>query len=140
MGNPLARILIAIGSSASIGFGIWHFFVPKDWKWYSYIDARATELIIAVRAINIFFSLALVLFGLMNLLLMIGSKSNRYSIAIVLGATCILWFIRVLMQIFSPQGSMSPALQYSMLSSFVAVFLCYALPFILVLARKNFIY
>ena len=116
MNSLPARILIAIGSSASIGFGIWHFFVPKDWKWYSYIDARATELIIAVRAINIFFSLAL-----------------------VLGATCILWFTRVLMQIISPQGSMSPALQYSMLSSFVAIFLCYALPLILVLARKNFI-
>ena len=140
MSNLLARILIAIGSIASIGFGIWHFFVPKDWKWYSYIDVRATELIIAVQAINIFFSLALVLFGLMNLLLMVGNKSNRYSIAIVLGATCILWFTRVLMQIICPQGSMSPALQYSMLSSFVAVFLCYALPLIFVLTKKNFIY
>ena len=36
-----------IGSSASIGFGIWHFFVPGAWKWYSYIDPNATELIVA---------------------------------------------------------------------------------------------
>lgn len=137
MGNPLARILIAIGSSASIGFGIWHFFVPKDWKWYSYIDARATELIIAVQAINTFFSLALVLFGLMNILLVIGNKANRYSIAIVLGVTCVLWFTRVLMQIIRPQGSMSPALQYSMLSSFIIVFLCFAVPLVLVLVKKD---
>jgi hypothetical protein len=43
-----------IGSSTSIGFGIWHFFVPKDWNWYSYIDGNATELIATVRAINAF--------------------------------------------------------------------------------------
>ncbi|HWR11249.1 MAG TPA: hypothetical protein VN445_05480 [Rectinemataceae bacterium] len=138
MSNPLARIMIMIGSSASIGFGVWHFTVPKDWKWYSYIDARATELIVAVRAINIFFSLALVLFGLMNLLLIIGNKSNRYSIAIVLGATCVLWFTRVLMQVIRPQGSMSPVLQYSMLSSFIVVFLCFAVPLFLVLAKNDF--
>ncbi len=138
MSNPLARILIAIGSSASIGFGIWHFFVPKDWKWYSYIDARATELIIAVQAINIFFSLALVLFGLMNLSLIIGNKSNRYSIAIVLGATCILWLTRISMQIIRPQGSMSPTLQYSMLSSFIAISLCFVVPLVLVLVKKDY--
>ncbi len=53
----LVKILVTIGSSASIGFGIWHFFVPEAWKWYSYIDIHATELVAAVRAINVFFSL-----------------------------------------------------------------------------------
>ena len=57
--NLLVRILVIIGSSASIGFGVWHFFVPKTWKWFSYIDANATELVAAVRAINAFFSLSL---------------------------------------------------------------------------------
>ena len=46
----------AAGASASVGFGMWHFFVPKAWKWYSYIDINATELVAAVRAINVFFS------------------------------------------------------------------------------------
>ena len=55
--NQLVKILVTIGSSASIGFGIWHFFVPKAWKWYSYIDPAATELIVAIRAINAFFSI-----------------------------------------------------------------------------------
>jgi len=138
MSNLLLRILVAIGSSASISFGIWHFFVPKEWKWYSYIDARATELIVAVHAINIFFSLSLILFGLMNILLIFGSKANRYSIAVVLGATCIVWFSRVLLQLVRPQGSMSPFLQYSMLSSFVVVFLCFAISLFSVLVKKDF--
>lgn len=36
--NLLVKSLVIFGSSASIGFGVWHFFVPKAWKWYSYID------------------------------------------------------------------------------------------------------
>ena len=46
--NLLVKILGMIGSSASIGIGILHFFVPKAWKWYSYIDSNATELVAAV--------------------------------------------------------------------------------------------
>lgn len=64
----LAKIFVTFGSSASIAFGVWHFFVPRAWNWYSYIDPNATELIVAVRSINVFFSLSLVLFGLLNLL------------------------------------------------------------------------
>ena len=77
----LVKILVMIGSSASIGFGIWHFFVPKAWKWYSYIESNATELVAAVRAINVFFSLSLVLFGLINILLVYGDRSNKFSIS-----------------------------------------------------------
>jgi hypothetical protein len=43
--NLPVKILVMIGSSASIGFGIWHFFVPTAWNWYSYIDSNATELV-----------------------------------------------------------------------------------------------
>ena len=52
--NLLDKILVMIGSSTSIGFGIWYFFVPNAWNWYSYIDGNATELIATVRAINAF--------------------------------------------------------------------------------------
>jgi hypothetical protein len=119
--NQLVKILVTIGSSASIGFGIWHFFVPKAWKWYSYIDANATELVLAVRAINVFFSLSLVLFGIVNLLFIYGDRSNRYSIIVMLAATCILWVTRSVLQLIYPQGSISPVLQYGMLSAFIIV-------------------
>ena len=84
-----AKILVTLGSAASIGFGVWHFFVPRLWNWYSYIDASATELVVAIRAINVFFSLSLVLFGLMNLLLAYGPDKSRYAALVVLGATCV---------------------------------------------------
>ncbi len=100
---------MTIGSAASIGFGVWHFFVPRIWDWFSYMDASATELPVAVGAVNFFFSLSLVLFGLMNLLMAYGS-ANRYSMLVVLGATCVLWATRVVMQVIYPQGSMNPLL------------------------------
>jgi hypothetical protein len=134
--NLLGKSLVMIGSSVSIGFGIWHFFLPKAWKWYSYIDSAATELIAAVRAINAFFSLSLVLFGIVNILLIYGDKSNRYSIIVMLAATCILWLTRVAFQVFYPQGSLYPGLQYGMLSAFGIVTLCYLISLLGFLFQK----
>jgi hypothetical protein len=128
--------LVTIGSSVSIGFGIWHFFVPKLWKWYSYIDTQATELIVAVRAINVFFSLSLVLFGVMNILLIYSGKVNKYSMMVLLGATCTLWLTRLVFQIVYPQGSMNPALQYGMLAAFIVITLCYVVALYLVVTQK----
>jgi len=60
------KLLVIFGSVVSVGFGLWHLFVPELWKWYSYIDSNAKELIIAIRAINVFFSLSLILFGILK--------------------------------------------------------------------------
>jgi hypothetical protein len=134
--NLLVKILVTIGSSTSIGFGVWHFFVPKIWKWCSYIDSNAAELVAAVRAINVFFSLSLVLFGILNILFIYGNRSNRYSIIVMLAATCILWMTRLIFQLIYPQGSMSTVLQYGMLSAFMIVFLCYIISFIIIVSQK----
>ena len=125
-----------IGSSASIGFGIWHFFVPRAWNWYSYIDINAPELAAAVRAINVFFSLSLVLFGIVNILLIYGDKSNRYSIIVMLAATSVLWLTRVAFQVIYPQGSLVPGLQYGMLSAFMLVSLCYVISLMIILFQR----
>ncbi len=135
----LTRLLVMFGSMASIGFGIWHFFVPKVWKWYAYIDPTATELVAAVRAINVFFSLSLVLFGLLNLLFIFGGNANRYSIIVLLAATCILWLTRLVFQGFYPQGTLYPGLQYGMLAAFAVVSLCYLVSLVLIVVDKNII-
>lgn len=131
----LVKIFVMIGSGASIGFGAWHFFVPRLWNWYAYIDSHATELVVAVRAINIFFSLSLVLFGLVNILLVYGEKSNRYSIIVVLAATSLLWLTRVFLQVMYPQGSFYPGLQYGLLAAFTLVSLCYVISLMLTLSK-----
>lgn len=131
----LIKILVMIGSSASIGFGAWHFFVPRWWNWYAYIDSHAVELIVAVRAINIFFSLSLVLFGLVNILLVWGGKSNQFSILVLLAATSLLWLTRVFLQVIYPQGSWYPWLQYGLLAVFTLVSLCYVISLALTLFK-----
>ncbi len=135
--NLIVKILMTIGSGASIGFGIWHFFVPSAWKWYSYLDSNATELVAAVRAINVFFSLSLILFGLINILFIYGDKANRYSIMVMVAATSILWLTRVVFQVIYPQGSLYPGLQYGMLAAFILVFLCYAVSLMILVAQKT---
>jgi hypothetical protein len=135
--NLFVKSLVIFGSTASIGFGVWHFFVPTAWRWYSYIDVNATELVAAIRAINAFFSLSLVLFGILNILLTYGGRSNRYSIIVMLAATCVLWLTRVAFQVIYPQGSLLPGLQYGMLSAFVIITLCYIISLISLVFQKN---
>lgn len=132
----LIRILTTIASIITIGFGVWHFFVPKAWQWVTYIDSKATELILAVQAINIFFSLSLVVLGLANIVLLWSGKSNRFSILVLL-VSVVLWVTRSIMQIAYPQGSINPILQYGMLSAFLMVTACYILAFVLTLVQKS---
>jgi hypothetical protein len=133
----ISQFLVITGSVISIGFGIWHFTVPYTWNWFSYITPNATELVVAVQAINMFFSLSLVLFGAVNLLLIYGNKANNYSIAVMLTATSILWITRVALQIVYPQGSINPALQYGMLSAFIITAFCYIIPLISIMRQAN---
>jgi hypothetical protein len=135
--NYFVKILVTIGSSASIAFGVWHFFVPSLWKWYSYINPNATELMVAIRAINAFFSLSLVLVGALNLLFIFSGKANRYSIIALLAATCILWLTRLVFQVIYPQGSLYPGLQYGMLAAFIIINLCYMISLYILILQKN---
>jgi hypothetical protein len=134
--NLPVKILVMIGSTASISLGIWHFFVPALWNWNSYIAINATELVVAVRALNVFFSLSLVLFGALNILFVLGDRSNRYSVIVILTATCILWLTRLAFQIIYPQGSMNNVLQYGTLSAFIIVSLCYMIPLYIVVSQR----
>jgi hypothetical protein len=124
-------LLASVGSLIMIGFGIWHFFVPKLWNWYGYIHQKATELILAVRAINYFFSLTLVLLGVVNLLLVWRQPWDEFSLKVVLGISAFLWLNRIILQLIHPQGSKSAKLQYGMLFAFILVFLCFIGSFLL---------
>jgi hypothetical protein len=130
----MIKILVTIGSVCMTAFGVWHFFVPEKWDWYSYINPQATELVLAVRAINIFFSLCLVLIGAANMLFVYFSP-NRFSIIVMLALSVILWGVRCLLQFVYPQGSANPALQYGMLSAFIFIFICFLVSLLLTIFR-----
>lgn len=125
--KKVIKILTTFGSIISIGFGIWHFFIPGIWNWYSYIDKAAPELVIAVRAINIFFSLLLVLLGIANILFVFRKPLDRFSTIVILSISTILWTARLFLQIIYPQGSQNSLIRFSMLSVFALVWCCYAI-------------
>jgi hypothetical protein len=133
----LYKILTYIGSLIAIGFGTWHFFVPKLWNWYSYFDSKATELVVAVRATNVFFSLSLVLIGIMNIVLISSRHSSRHTIITVFLVNITLWLTRVVLQIVAPQGSMSVFLQYGLLSVFIIVLFLFVVALLLYMSNKN---
>ncbi|MBU0473316.1 MAG: hypothetical protein KKF62_04060 [Bacteroidetes bacterium] len=133
----IVKILTTIGSIISIGFGIWHFFIPGIWDWYSHFDKAATELVIAVRAINIFFSLLLVLLGIANILIVFKIPLERFSAIVILSISTVLWTTRLVLQIIYPQGSQNPVIQYSMLSVFILVFICFSISLLLIFTSHN---
>jgi len=135
--NSIIKALVTAGSAISIGFGLWHFFVPAIWNWYSYIDPTATELILAVRAINIFFSLLLVLLGIANILLVFRKIPDRFSTILILSISTILWAARVVLQLVYPQGSQNTIIQYSMLLTFLVVLACFSLSLVLTLRNQG---
>ena len=135
--NSVIKILTTFGSIISIGFGIWHFFVPGIWNWYSYFDKTATELVIAVRAINFFFSLLLVLLGIANILFVFRKHQDRFSTIVILSISTILWITRLILQLIYPQGSQNSVIQYSMLFVFILVFVCFLISFFLSFMEKS---
>jgi hypothetical protein len=126
--NILYRSITSLGSIITIAFGSWHFFVPRIWDWYAYIPASAPELVAAVRAINFFFSLSLVLFGAVSLILVNHPSANRFTIIVILSALSFLWLARVGLQVIFPQGSLDPVIQYGMLALFIVTTLCFIIP------------
>ena len=121
----LAIVLLTIGSTITICFGGWHFFVPVIWNWYSYFPGDASELVVAVRAINIFFSISLIIFGAIMLVFIYRKPIVAFYARSISISLSLLWGIRVVSQLIWPQGSMTPALQYGMLSVFVLVFILF---------------
>jgi hypothetical protein len=120
--SPAIRLTTVIGSLITIGFGAWHLFVPRLWHWYHYIEEQATELVAAVRAINFFFSISLVLFGITNIVFVYRKPADPFYLRVQLLMASLLWGARVVMQLLYPQGTINPALRYGMLATFVLTF------------------
>jgi hypothetical protein len=123
----IPTVLLTVGSAITIGFGAWHLFVPAIWKWYSYIPNEARELIVAVRAINLFFSVSLIAFGTVLLIFLYRKPTSMFYLRTMAICLALLWSLRTVTQVIWPQGSISPALQYGLLTAFVLTFLMFTI-------------
>jgi hypothetical protein len=123
----VSAVLATIGSAITIAFGAWHLFVPRIWSWYSYIPADARELVVAVRAINIFFSVSLIMFGTLECIFVHRKPFDAFSATCMTVTLAVLWGLRTVIQIVWPQGSISPALQYGLLAVFSLTFVLFVI-------------
>jgi hypothetical protein len=85
----------------------------------------------------VFFSLCLVLFGVVNIIFINGNHTNRFSIIIMLSVTSVLWLTRSSLQLIYPQGSSKPVIQYGMLAMFILVTLCFLMSLYIIISQKN---
>lgn len=121
------RLLITAPSLLTIGFGVWHFTVPSVWNWWAAIRPEATELVLAVRAINILFSLLMALHGVVTIVIAIRRPVERFALGLLLAASVILWGCRVGLQMVYPQGTQIPGVAPAMLASFAAILTAYGI-------------
>lgn len=73
--------------------GLWHFFVPRMFRWYDYLPMQYENLIVGIDYTNYCFSL--LLFGLSFLLIVLGKKVLFGSME-----SCIFYFFLTVVWIF----------------------------------------
>jgi len=115
-------LLIIVPSLLTICFGVWHFAVPTVWNWWAAIRPEATELLLAVRAINVLFSLLLCLHGAVTIVITLRRPVERFALGLLLAASVVLWSCRVGLQVVYPQGTQIPGVAPAILITFVAIF------------------
>lgn len=96
------KALYYTGMVLSLLVGLWHFFVPWMFAWYSYIPASYKNLIVGIDWTNLCFSLFL--FGASLLMLLWGRKvfaMNREAVTVYSGLTFV-WVFRVALAIIEP--------------------------------------
>lgn len=120
------KALYYTGMAISLLIGLWHFFVPALYGWYSYIPAEYAVLSVTIDYVNTCFSM--LLFGLSTLLIFWGKRildGNREATTLYAFMTFV-WVARIGVAIAKPiPDGANPWLAYGQLiaSIVIAVFL-----------------
>jgi hypothetical protein len=130
------KILVFSGLIITLLFGIWHLFVPKLYKWFSYIPDVPLELKNAITATNFFLSLALILISVLAFLIFQNSTPSRMILQIICFPLGILWAARLIYQVFIPQGLMIQNLRYYLIIIFLIPFCCFIIPLLQTIWNK----
>ena len=98
----IVKPLYYVGTTLSMLVGIWHFFVPWMFQWYSYIPSEYENLVVGIDWTNFFFSLLLTGFSL--LLIVFGKKvfSGNKDISVFYGFLVLVWFCRFIITFLEP--------------------------------------
>ena len=128
-----ANLIIISGLIFSCAFGIWHFIIPYQYNWYSYIPSAPREIIVSIDWINFFFSLFLT--GNSLLLLFFRKKIIAKEIVSLsfYGFLTFVWFTRIVITIVHPWNYDS--MWVTQVVSFSIVFIILLIPFVWILFK-----
>ncbi len=107
------------GGLITLGFGIWHFFIPSMFGWYDYLQDDPVELSRGIGASNFFLSFSLSLIGATSVAFPTLFPDSGPVHTAWLWANVGLWTARSIYQAVAPQGSPVPGLAQSMLAGFI---------------------
>jgi hypothetical protein len=117
--SGISRAAEMAGGLITLGFGIWHFFIPSMFGWYDFLSDDPVELTRAVGASNFFLSFSLSLIGATSVAFPSLFPDNGPANTAWLWANVGLWTARSIYQAVAPQGSQVPGLAQSMLAGFI---------------------
>lgn len=127
----ITNIFLITGLIIRGAFGLWHFFIPYQYNWYSYIPSAPREIIVSVDWINFFFSLFLS--GNSVLLFIFRKKILAKEIVSFsfYGFLTFAWLIRVIITMVHPWNY--DLMQLIQLDCFVIVFIILLIPFLCIM-------
>jgi len=128
--NKTLKILLNIGLFTSLFFGLWHFIIPYQFKWYDFLPNAPRAIIVSIDWINFFFSLLLTgnsFLLLINQKEIISGQRGIYSFYVLL---VIVWFSRVVITIWHPWNKDYLFIDFAQIAIFTIVFLMLFFPMI----------
>lgn len=115
----ISRTTEAVGGLITLGFGVWHFFIPSMFGWYDYLQDDPAELSRGIGASNFFLSFSLCLIGATSIAFPSLFPDIRSANTVWLWANVGLWTARSVYQVVEPQGTQVDGLSQSMLAGFI---------------------
>ena len=88
--------------------GLWHFFVPRMFRWYDYLPTEYENLIVGIDYTNYCFSI--LLFGLSILLVILGKRALSFHRDVILFYyfLTVVWVFRAMLASFIEPWPLEP--------------------------------
>ena len=106
--NKAIKVLYYVSLTVSTLVGLWHFFVPRLFRWYDYLPMQYENLIVGIDYANYCFSA--LLFGISLILILLGKSAfslNRETI-IFYSFLTLVWVFRACLAVFIKPWPMEP--------------------------------
>lgn len=131
-----AKALYYFGLILSMLVGVWHFFVPWMFQWYSYIPNQYENLIVGIDWTNFFFSLLLT--GVSLLLITLGKKifNGNKDLLVFYGFLSFVWLCRAAITFIEP-WPLEPIAwaAYGQQIAAIMIFIIQFIPFVFLVKR-----